>query len=151
MSNDGMMKRAGVATIAAWAAHALAWGAGLWMVFGPVYQGVSVTATPANEPAGEAVRHTDTLVGTNGLWVLWLLLIPILLSGLALLAIRFTGAAQARRKALLWLAALALLAFCVVGIFSIGPFYLPVALALLVTAVIDSLKGGADAELRESA
>ncbi len=121
------------------------------MVFGPVYQGVSVTATLADEPAGEASRHTATLVEANGLWVLWLLLIPILLSGLAPLAIRFTGTAQARRKALLWLAALALLAFCVVGIFSIGPFYLPSALALLVTAAIGSSKGGVGAELRESA
>ena len=146
-----MMKRAGVATISAWAAHALAWGAGLWMIFGPVYQGVSVTATLPGEPAGEATRHTATLVGENGLWVLWLLFIPILLSGLALLAIAFTDAAQARRKALLWLAALALLAFCLVGIFSIGLFYLPVALALLVTAVTGSQKGSADAELRESA
>jgi hypothetical protein len=87
----------------------------------------------------------------NGLWVLWLLLVPILLSGLALLAIAFTDSGHAGRKALLWLAALALLALCLVGIFSIGLFYLPVALALLVAAVADTVKGSADAELRESA
>ena len=138
-----------VTAVSAWAAHALAWGVGLWMVFGPVYQGVSVAASMPGEPEGEAARHSATLLEANGLWVLWLLLIPILLSGLALLVIGFTDAGQARRKALLWLAALALLAFCVVGIFSIGLFYLPVALALLVTAVIGSLKGSADAAQRK--
>lgn len=150
MSEDGTMQRAGVATVSAWAAHALAWVAGLWMVFGPVYQGVSGTPSMAGEPAGEVTRHTATLVETNGLWVLWLLLIPILLSGLALLTIRFTDCGQARRMALLWVAALALLAFCAVGIFSIGLFYLPVALALLVTAIAGSVKGSADAESRAS-
>ena len=124
----------------------MAWGAGLWLVFGPVYQGVSVSASLPGEPSGEATRHTATLLEVNGLWVLWLLLVPVLLSGLALLAVAFTDAGQARRKASLWLAALALLAFCLVGILSIGLFYLPVALALLAAAVAGSLKGSADVE-----
>ena len=145
-----MMKRAGVATISAWAAHALAWVAGLWFVFGPVYRGVSGTPSLPGESAGEVTRHTTTLVGANGLWLLWLLLIPTLLSGLALLAIRFTDAGQARRRSLLWLAALALLAFCVVGIFSIGLFYLPTAIAMLVAVIAGSKKGSAYVELRES-
>ena len=120
-------------------AHALAWVAGLWFVFGPVYQGVSGTSSVPGEPAGEVTRHTATLVEVNGLWALWLLLTPILLSGLTLLVIRFTDAGQARRKALLWLPTLVLLAFCVAGILSIGLFYLPVAPALLVAAVTGSL------------
>lgn len=103
------------------------------------------------EPAREVTRHTATLVEVNGLWVLWLLLIPVLLSGLALLSIRFTHAGQARRRAFLWLAALALLALCVVGILSIGMFYLPTALALLVAAVADSLNSGADEGSKDSA
>ncbi len=139
------MKQAGVITISAWAAHALAWAAGLWFVFAPVYRGVSVTSSMPGEPAGEVTRHTATLVEVNGLYVLWLLLIPVLLTGLALLAIRFTDAGQARRKALLWVSALTLLAVCVVGILSIGLFYLPAALALLVATVADSLNGSADA------
>ena len=142
------MRRVGVTAISAWAAHLLAWGAGLWLVFRPVYQGVSVSASLPGEPAGEATRYTATLLEVNGLWVLWLLLVPILLSGVALLAIAFTDAGQARRKALLWLAALALLAFCLVGIFSIGLFYLPAMLALLITAVTSSLKG--DTKLSQS-
>ena len=141
-SNDGMLNRT-VTAMSAWVAHALAWVAGLWMVFGPVYQGVSVTPSMPGEPAGETTRHTHTLVEANGLWVLWLLLIPVLLSGAALLAVVFTGTGQARRRALLWTPALALLAFCVVGIFSIGLFYLPAALAMQVAAITDSLKGSA--------
>lgn len=145
------MKRVGVAAISAWVAHALAWAAGIYFVFAPVYQGVSATSSMPGEPAGEVTRHTTTLLEVNGLWVLWLLFIPILLSGLALLAIRFTDAGQARRKALLWAPALALLALCVVGILSIGLFYLPTALALLVAAIAGSRKDRADVELRESA
>ena len=129
------MKRNGVATILAWAAHALAWVAGLWFVFGPVYQGVSVMATLPGEPAGETARHTVTLLEANGLWVLWLLLVPILLSGVALLVIVFTRNGQARHSTLLWTPTLALLVFCVVGILSIGLFYVPAALALLVAAI----------------
>ena len=140
-----MMKRVGVAAISAWVAHALAWAAGLWFVFAPVYQGVSVTPTSPGEPAGDVTRYTRTLVEVNGLWVLWLLLVPILLSGLALLVIRFTDAGQASRRAFPWLTALALLALCLAGILSIGLFYLPIALALLVAAVVDSLTGSAGA------
>ena len=134
-----MLKHIGVTAISAWTAHALTWGAGLWMAFGPVYLGVSVTPTVPGETATYTARHTATLVEANGLWVIWLLLVPILLSALTLLAIRFTDAGQARRKALLWLPALVLLAFCAVGIFSIGGFYLPAALALLCAAITGSL------------
>ena len=76
--------------------------------------------------------------------MLWLLLIPILFSGLALLAIRLTDPGQARRKVSLWVTTLALLALCLVGILPIGLFYLPTALALLVAAVADSLSSSAD-------
>lgn len=140
-----MVRGIGVATISAWTAHALAWGVGLWMALGPVYQGVSVTPTGPGESAGEDTRVTASLVETNGLWVLWLLLAPVLLTGLALLAIRFTDPGQARRKVILWASALILLAFCAVGIFSIGIFYLPAALALLCAAIADSLRGGQQA------
>ena len=118
------------------------------MVFGPVYQGVSITPSIPGEPPRQATRYTATLLEANGLWVLWLLFIPILLSGLALVAIRFTEVGQAKRKALLWLPAVVLLAFCALGIASIGMLYLPIALALLVAAVAGSLDS--DPGARES-
>ena len=145
-----MLKRASVTVLSAGAAHALAWGVGLWMAFGPVYHGVSVPATTAGEPAGDATRHTLTLVEANGLWVLWLLLIPVVMSGLALVAIAITMPGWTGRKALLWTPTLALLVFCVVGIFSIGLFYLPALVALLIAVGTDSLKGSTDAESQES-
>ncbi len=101
------------------------------MAFGPVYQGVSTTPTTPGGTATYATRQTATLVERNGLWVLWLLLVPVLLSGLALLIIRSTEAGHKRRKVFLWIPALALLAFCAVGMFSIGVFYLPSALRML--------------------
>ena len=128
----------------------MAWGVGLWMVFGPVYQGVSVTAPMPGEPVGETTKHTRTLVEVNGLWVLTLLLVPILLSGVSLLVIVFTRTGQARRRALLWTPTLALLVFCVVGVFSIGLFYVPVALALLVAAITGSLRGSPETGPRKS-
>ncbi len=60
----------------------MAWGAGFWMVFGPVYKGILVTPSMPGEPAREATRHISSLVEANGLGVIWLLLVPVLLSGL---------------------------------------------------------------------
>ena len=134
-----LKQRIGMTALLAGTAHALAWGVGIWMAVGPFYQGVSVTPTTSEETAGEAATVTATLVEANGLWVIWLLLVPVLLSGIALLAIGITDAGQTRRKALLWMTALVLLAFCAVGIFSIGLFYLPVVLALLCAAIANSL------------
>ena len=45
---------------------------------------------------------------------------------------------RGKRKVLLWVSAALLLGFSAVGIFSIGLFYLPAALALIVSAVMGS-------------
>ena len=137
------MRSISAATVAAWVAHALAWAAGLWLAFGPVYQGASTTASAPGEPPGETVRFTSTLIEQNGLWVVPLLLAPIVLTAVALLALRLTNDRQVVRRVLLWGPATLLLGFCVLGIFSIGILYLPAALALLVTAFLDL--GGRDA------
>ena len=70
--------------------------------------------------------------------VLPLLLAPVVLTALALLVVLLTDAGQARRKVLLWVSAILLLGFCAVGIFSIGLFYMPAAVALVVSAVLGS-------------
>ena len=82
-------------------------------------------------------RYSVTAIEANGLHVILLLLVPILLTGIALLALRLTAKSQAVRKVLLWGPAIVLLGFCAVAIFSIGMFYLPAALALLVAAIAD--------------
>ena len=121
------------------AARVLAWCVGLWLAFGPVYQGVSVTPTVPGGVGSNATRHTATLVEQNGLWVIWLLMLPVLITGLVLLVIPLTDAGQLRRKVLLWTSALTLLAFCAVGIYSIGLLYLPSGLALVCAAITGSV------------
>lgn len=122
----------------AWTAHAFAWAAGIWLAFGPAYEGVSGTAALPGEPGGEATRFTATLIEVNGLYVIWLLAVPILLTGVPLLVIRRPAAGRVGRKILLWVPAAALLGFCAMAIFSIGLFYLPAALALITAAATDS-------------
>ncbi len=137
-----------VSSVSAWSAHGLAWIAGIWLAFGPVYQGVSTPpvvqsesmspasvgemATPASQVVveSETTRYTSSLIEQNGLWVLWLLLVPVLLTGIVLRAVWQNNA----RNALLWGVALVLLGLCVLAGYSIGVFYLPAALALVFTA-----------------
>ena len=95
------MRSISAATVAAWVAHALAWAAGLWLAFWPVYQGESATASAPGEPLGETVRFTSTLIEQNGLWVVSLLLAPIVLTAIALLALRLTNDRQVVRRVLL--------------------------------------------------
>ena len=98
--------------VSAWTAHALTWAAGVWLTFGPAYVGVSVTPVLRNESetpvlrgdgfGSEATRVTATLVEVNGLYVIFWLLVPVVLTGIALLAVQLTNNSQARRKVLLW-------------------------------------------------
>ena len=132
---NGMFRRGGPAAFAAWVAHALAWAAGLYLAFGPVYGGVSMTAAAPGELPGEVNTPPATLIEVNGLYVVPLLLIPVLLTALGLLTIYFIAPGRAVRKALLWLYAVALAAYCIVAVFSLGVFYLPAALAMLCAAI----------------
>ena len=123
-------------SVSAWTAHVLAWAVGAWLAFGPVYQGVSATLPGAS--AGEAARSTATLIEVNGLGVVPLLLVPVLLSGIAVWAVRDTGSGRRGRRILLWVLAIVLLGLCAVSILSIGMLYLPTALAMLVAAIAGS-------------
>ena len=133
------MKRRNAPVISIVVAHALAWIVALGLVFGPVYQGMSVTAVAPGDIAGEPIKTTATLIDVNGLRVLPLLLAPVVMTALALLAVLRTDAGQTRRKVLVWVLAVLLLGFCVLGSFSIGLFYLPSALALIIMGISTSL------------
>ena len=126
-----MLKRVRLNMVAAWAAHLWAWGIALFLALVPVYSGLSSSSSAP----GEWVETSKTLIEQNGLWVIWILLVPILLSGIVLLAIRFMDAGHKVRKALLWTIALVLLGLCIMTYISIGLLYLPMALALLVVAI----------------
>jgi len=101
--------------------------AGLFLVFSPVYQGVSETATSS----GGVVSGTygATLLEQNGAWVLLLLCLPVTVA-----AIGLVGAAR-RNRLLVWAPAAVLLGFSLLAGFSIGLFYVPAAVALLLAAV----------------
>ncbi len=121
------MKSVEVATLSALAAHVLAWAGGVFLafVFVPLY------------------GSGETLVEVNGRGAIRLLLVPVVLTGIALAAALLThrkqsNRSQATRTMLLWSSAIVLLGLCFVAIFSVGVFYLPAALALLVAAIADS-------------
>ena len=138
------MSSINVVSLSAWSAHGLAWAAGLFFAFGPVYEGVEVGPSRPGESAQEGTRVSATLIEANGLYVIFLLLIPILLTAIALVALRLPSDRQTLRKAFLCSAGVLLSGFCIVGIWSIGPFYLPCALALFVAVVVDLRRRGVD-------
>ena len=116
--------------IAAWTAHLLAWAASVWLLVGPAYQGVAVTTDGTTQVS-------TTFIGMNGLRAIWVPIVPVLLSGVALMAVRRAGLGRTGRMLPLWGASVVLLAFCALGFLSFGLLYLPVALILVIAAVID--------------
>ena len=109
------------------------------MAFGPVYQGVSSTVKTRPEGfAIESVEISETLLKANDLSAFPLLIGPVVLTALVVAMLMTTRIKPSKRKVSLWVAAVLLLGFCVVGAFSIGMFYLPAALALVVAAVLGS-------------
>ena len=113
------------------AALLLAVAAGSWLAFSPgLYQGVSVTVSSS----GEVVERSEqaSLLAENGMWALALLAVPVALTGLGVF-----GAAR-RFRILLWSAAVVLLVFSVISGMTIGLFYLPAAIALLVAAALNN-------------
>ena len=129
------MEQRKATVVSAVVAHVLAWAAALWLAFGPLYQGESVALVTPNGVESEPTGFTATLIEVNGLRVLPLLMAPVALTGVALLAALVMTAGQVKRKVFLWVSAGLLLGFCAVGIFSIGLFYLPAALALAAAAI----------------
>ena len=94
--------------IAAWVAHLLAWAAGLGLVFAPAYRGVTTTPVQVDPATGQVIgpntvemtSQTATLMEVNGLYVATLLMVPIALTGLAILAVRLTSVDRILRKVL---------------------------------------------------
>jgi hypothetical protein len=84
----------------------------------------------AEAPAGGGTERQlcASLIEVNGLDALAVLALPGLLAGIGVIAVR------GRRRGLLLGTTAALVAFCVVALASIGLFYLPAAIALLVAA-----------------
>lgn len=136
-------------TMTAWAAHLLAWVAGAWLVFGPIYQGVYYSSVEGrSEPSSstlnpdEWTHDTETLIEANGLRAVLYLIIPLILTGIVILTVHRADIGKVWRKVLIWVTVVALFGFCVLTIFTIGIFYLPAVLALLIAAFADSVARG---------
>ena len=94
----------------------------------PVYSGES------SSPVG-TVGATNTFVSVNGLWVVWLLCIPVFLSLASWTGLHFRcsrGSGWGTRVA--WCSVVLLWAFAVIGGASVGFFLIPAALLLVVAA-----------------
>ena len=135
MSNlnaETMASRPRISMIAAGIAVALTALATLWLLLWPYsYSGISVSSN-----GGEPVRTSASLIAVNGYRVVLVLLAPCALTLFGFLAIRNSGAHRLVGKIAIWLPAVALFLFCVVGAFSVGLFYFPGAVASLVAAIL---------------
>ncbi|HLH18713.1 MAG TPA: hypothetical protein VKX45_15950 [Bryobacteraceae bacterium] len=84
---------------------------------------LAVMPTGTSVEGGQVIH--STLIDVNGSWVVGLLGIPIMISAVPLMIP--TRQALVAATALLW-------AFVVVGSFSVGLFYIPAAVAMLLAA-----------------
>ena len=144
------------AVVTAIAAHVLAWAAFLWIAFWPYsYQGVSVNSDhPAyvdglgyvdelGVPTGEeVVRLSASFIEVNGFGAVIYMLIPVILTALALLALLVWNGTRVRNTLISGGLATVLLAFCGLGYLSYGILYLPAALALITAAIIYGFRPG---------
>jgi len=117
-----------VTRISAAASLLLALAAGLWLALWPcAYQDVEGQAAPGG--VGQERRQCVTLSEANGVNVLGGAAPPVLLTGVGLVAVR------AGRRGILAILTVALAAFCLLALASVGMFYLPATAALIVAAV----------------
>jgi hypothetical protein len=106
----------------------LALAAGVGLALWPcAYQGVEAQSTPGG--AGEERHLCATLVEMNGVDVLGVLALPVLLAGVGLATVR------AGRRVILLTVTVALVAFCLLALASVGLYYAPAAVALVIAVV----------------
>jgi hypothetical protein len=106
----------------------------VYLVLAAGHQGVStISALTASDV--EAQRVTVSLVSAEGVWVVGLLLGVTLLAGLPL---GVGLALPVARPTTTWTAGLLLLGFAIVSGFSLGLFYLPSAVLLVVAGVVST-------------
>jgi hypothetical protein len=107
----------------------IAVAATLWLVLWPCsYVGVTETPGGPDGTSARGERVCSSLIEVNGWWVVGLLSVPLFLSVVGFLA------ARGRIRRLVWGMAAVLLAFCIFGAFSVGLYYLPSVVALVVAA-----------------
>ena len=101
-------------------------------------------------PDGECkvTEYSSTLLEQEGRGVIWVLLFPVLLTVPGLAAVLLVHRRWWVRNAMLWGPAIVFLGFCLLAVLSIGLFYLPAALTLVVAAGVDLSRQGNRSEAR---
>jgi len=106
----------------------LALAAGVGLALWPcAYQGVEAQSTPGG--VEEERQLCATLVEMNGVDVLAVLALPVLLAGVGLATV------HAGRRVILLTVTVALVAFCLLALASVGLYYAPAAVALGIAVV----------------
>ena len=111
-------------------AFALALIPSLLLLVVPVYSGLSERAT-ASGGTGTVSEIRGTLIQSEGIWVLVVLLLPI-----ALTAAGLAARAAPQRRTVIRIGAALLTVFVVLGSFTVGLLYLPAAVALWIAAFV---------------
>lgn len=109
----------------------------LVFAFAPTYSGVSTTADPVT---GQSVTVTSsaTMTEINGMWVLWYAFVPLVVT-LAVAAILMLRDPERGPGVVGWVLVAVFLAFSVVGGFSLGLMFVPVAGCLLAVVITRQL------------
>ena len=107
------------------AAFGAALTGGLLAAFAPLGQRCDATVQAPQQPIGPETCRAVSIFQTDGTWVLVVVSVPVLI---ALLPVLF------RRRVVRIIAAASLWACCVVGLFSIGVFFVPAAILMTVAA-----------------
>jgi hypothetical protein len=116
-----LMRVTGIGAICSLLASAAGLGLALWPC---AYQGVEAAGGDTPER-----QFCESLVEANGVSVLALLALPVLLAGVGLAAVRWCW------RPILVAVMVALVAFCVLAVASVGLFYLPAAAAVVIAVV----------------
>jgi len=96
----------------------------------PSYQYIETVYT---ESGKQYVQGTATLVEVNGTWVVYQLVVVILVSGVPLF---FALRQSASQSLVTWVSTLLLMAYSIAGSMTVGLYFMPSAILLLIAAVI---------------
>lgn len=119
-----------LATLLSGLAFLISIAATVYLLYAPLYQYVRVIDTARD---GETIRGTATLVEVNGFWVVYLLVAVTLSSGAPLFVALTRPTLQ---RLVTWVFALLLVAFSILGSWSIGLFFMPSAILLLIAGIV---------------
>ncbi len=109
----------------------------LVFAFAPTYSGVSEESDPTTGQS-VSVQTSATLTEINGMWVLWYAFVPLVVTLLVAVVLLLRDPLRGP-GVVVWVLVAAFLVFSVLGLPTIGLFFMPVAGCLLAVAIIRQL------------